>query len=341
MYDFYSDTKSMPTNAMLESIVSAPLGDEQKGEDPTTTKLEARVAELLGKEAAVFMISGTMCNEIAVRVHCRPGDEVICDTSSHLLNFECGSPAALSGVVLHPLQGINGIFGPEEVRSAVRPVSRYMPASKMVLVEQTANLGGGAIWPLETLDAVIEEAKSQGLVVHMDGARLLNAVAKTGVSPKRYARDVDTVWIDFSKGLGAPCGAVLAGSADFCRQAWRQKQGLGGAMRQSGVLAAACLYALDNHIEQQSIDNDLAASIGQRIVKLSRVANMLPVDTNIIVFDVVSDAPTAAEIVERLKGRGVLLGAFGERRLRAVTCLNVDEEAGDRLVAELTTVLRG
>ena len=341
MYDFYSDTKSMPTNAMLESIVSAPLGDEQKGEDPTTTKLEARVAELLGKEAAVFMISGTMCNEIAVRVHCRPGDEVICDTSSHLLNFECGSPAALSGVVLHPLQGINGIFGPEEVRSAVRPVSRYMPASKMVLVEQTANLGGGAIWPLETLDSVIEEAKSQGLVVHMDGARLLNAVAKTGVSPKRYARDVDTVWIDFSKGLGAPCGAVLAGSADFCRQAWRQKQGLGGAMRQSGVLAAACLYALDNHIEQQSIDNDLAASIGQRIVKLSRVANMLPVDTNIIVFDVVSDAPTAAEIVERLKGRGVLLGAFGERRLRAVTCLNVDEEAGDRLVAELTTVLRG
>ncbi|MCP4951392.1 MAG: threonine aldolase family protein [Arenicellales bacterium] len=341
MYDFYSDTKSMPTNAMLESIVSAPLGDEQKGEDPTTTKLEARVAELLGKEAAVFMISGTMCNEIAVRVHCRPGDEVICDTSSHLLNFECGSPAALSGVVLHPLQGINGIFGPEEVRSAVRPVSRYMPASKMVLVEQTANLGGGAIWPLETLDAVIEEAKSQGLVVHMDGARLLNAVAKTGVSPKRYARDVDTVWIDFSKGLGAPCGAVLAGSVDFCRQAWRQKQGLGGAMRQSGVLAAACLYALDNHIEQQSIDNDLAASIGQRIVKLSRVANMLPVATNIIVFDVVSDAPTAAEIVERLKGRGVLLGAFGERRLRAVTCLNVDEQAGDRLVAELTTVLRG
>jgi threonine aldolase len=216
-----------------------------------------------------------------------------------------------------------------------------MPASKMVLVEQTANLGGGAIWPLETLDAVIEEAKSQGLVVHMDGARLLNAVAKTGVSPKRYARDVDTVWIDFSKGLGAPCGAVLAGSVDFCRQAWRQKQGLGGAMRQSGVLAAACLYALDNHKEQQSIDNDLAASIGQRIVKLSRVANMLPVATNIIVFDVVSDAPTAAEIVERLKGRGVLLGAFGERRLRAVTCLNVDEQAGDRLVAELTTVLRG
>jgi len=144
----------------------------------------------------------------------------------------------------------------------------------------------------------------------MDGARLLNAVAKTGISPERYSRDFDTVWIDFSKGLGAPCGAVLAGSADFCRQAWRQKQALGGAMRQSGVLAAACIYALDNHMEQQSIDNDLAASIGERIVELPQVANMLPVDTNIIVFDVVPDAPTAVEIVDRLKERDVLLGAF-------------------------------
>ena len=341
MYDFYSDTKSIPTNAMLESIVSAPLGDEQKGEDPTTTKLEARVAKLLGKEAAVFMISGTMCNEIAVRVHCRPGDEVICDTSSHLLNFECGSPAALSGVVLHPLQGTNGIFDRDDVRKAIRSASRYMPVSKMLLIEQTANLGGGAIWPLESIDAVVEEAKSHGLIVHMDGARLLNAAAKTGISPERYARDFDTVWIDFSKGLGAPCGAVLAGSADFCRQAWRQKQALGGAMRQSGVLAAACIYALDNHMEQQSIDNDLAASIGERIVELPQVANMLPVDTNIIVFDVVPDAPTAVEIVDRLKERDVLLGAFGERRLRVVTCLNVDEEAGNRLVAELTTVLSG
>jgi threonine aldolase len=341
MYDFYSDTKSIPTKAMLESIVSAPLGDEQKAEDPTTAKLEARVADLLGKEVAVFMISGTMCNEIAVRVHCRPGDEIICDTTSHLLNFECGSPAALSGVLLHALQGANGVFTREDVQRAIRPISRYMPVSKMLLVEQTANLGGGAVWPLETIDAVVEEAKSHGLIAHMDGARLLNAVAKTGISPARYARDFDTVWIDFSKGLGAPCGAVLAGSADFCREAWRHKQALGGAMRQSGVLAAACIYALDNHIEQQSIDNELAASIGERIVSLPQVTNMLPVDTNIIVFDVAPDAPPAVDIVERMKKRGVLLGAFGEHRLRIVTCLNVDEKAGDVLIAELTSVLGG
>ena len=339
LYDFYSDTKSIPTKAMLESIVSAPLGDEQKAEDPTTAKLEARVAKMLGKEAAVFMISGTMCNEIAVKVHCNPGDEVICDQSSHLLNFECGSPAALSGVTLHSLQGTNGIFSREDVRAGVRPISRYMPVSKMLLVEQTANLGGGAVWPLETIDAVVEEAKSHGLIAHMDGARLMNAVAKTGISPARYARDFDTVWIDFSKGLGAPCGAVIAGSAEFCRQAWRQKQALGGAMRQSGVLAAACIYALDNHIEQQTIDNDLAASIGQRISSFPKIESMMPVDTNIIVFDVAAESPTAAEIVELMQSRGVLLGAFGERRLRIVTCLNVDEQAADVLVEELSSVL--
>ncbi len=339
MDDFYSDTKSLPSKEMLEAIVSAPLGDEQKAEDPTTAELERRVAELLGKEAAVFMISGTMCNEIAVRVHCRPGDEIICDATSHLLNFECGSPAALSGVVLHGLQGTNGIFTPEDVRGAMRPASRYMPVSRMLLVEQTANLGGGAIWPLETIDAVVGEARSHGLVTHMDGARLLNAVAKTGISAARYARDFDSVWIDFSKGLGAPCGAVLAGSAEFCHQAWRQKQALGGAMRQSGVLAATCIYALENNMAQQSRDNELAASIGRRLERIPHISHMHPVDSNIIIFDVAADAPTAEDIVARLRERGVLLGAFGERRLRAVTCLNVDEQAGDRLVAELTAIL--
>ena len=233
---------------------------------------------------------------------------------------------------------------PEEVSNSIRKAEgslSHYPNGSLVCVENTAQGGGGTVYPQETLDEICKVAKEKDCKLHMDGARLLNAAAKTGISPERYARDFDTVWIDFSKGLGAPCGAVLAGSADFCRQAWRQKQALGGAMRQSGVLAAACIYALDNHMEQQSIDNDLAASIGERIVELPQVANMLPVDTNIIVFDVAPDAPTAVEIVDQLKERDVLLGAFGERRLRVVTCLNVDEEAGNRLVAELTTVLSG
>lgn len=339
MHDFYADTKSIPTKPMLESILTASLGDEQKGEDATTAALEARVAELLGKEAAVFMISGTMCNEIAVKVHCNPGDEVICDASCHLLNYECGSPAALSGVVMHALQGENGVFSNDEMRNAIRPISRYMPVSKMLLVEQTSNLGGGAIWPLESIDAVTRDAKSAGLITHMDGARLMNAVVKTGISAARYARDFESVWIDFSKGLGAPCGAVLAGSTEFCEQAWRQKQALGGAMRQSGVLAATCLYALDNHIEQLAADNELAASIGKRIKDLPGVVNMLPVDSNIIIFDVSESSPTAAKIVELLHNENIIIGAFGARRLRVVTCLNVNKASGDKLVQALTTVL--
>ena len=339
MYDFYSDTKSIPTKAMLESIISTPLGDEQKGEDPTTAKLEKRVAKLLGKEAAIFMISGTMCNEIAVKVHCEPGNEIICDETSHLLNYECGSPAALSGVILRTLNGVNGIFSAEDVRRAIRPYSRYMPISKMLLVEQTANLGGGAIWPLEKIDSVTKVARDHGLITHMDGARLLNAVAKTNIKASRYARDFDSVWIDFSKGLGAPCGAILAGTSEFCDKAWRQKQALGGAMRQSGVLAATCLYALDNHIEQQAIDNNLAASIGERIAKIPKVIKMLPVETNIIIFDLEHDAPSAKEIVEKLQKKGILVGAFGERRVRVVTCLNVNEKAGDILVSELSKIL--
>ncbi len=339
MYDFYSDTKSIPTKAMLESIISTPLGDEQKGEDPTTAKLEKRVAKLLGKEAAIFMISGTMCNEVAVKVHCEPGNEIICDETSHLLNYECGSPAALSGVILRTLNGVNGIFSAEDVRRAIRPYSRYMPISKMLLVEQTANLGGGAIWPLDEIDSVTKVARDHGLITHMDGARLLNAVAKTSIKASRYARDFDSVWIDFSKGLGAPCGAILAGTSEFCDKAWRQKQALGGAMRQSGVLAATCLYALDNHIEQQAIDNNLAASIGERIAKIPKVIKMLPVETNIIIFDLEHDAPTAKEIVEKLQKKGILVGAFGERRVRVVTCLNVNEKAGDILVSELSKIL--
>ncbi len=339
MYDFYSDTKSIPTKAMLESIISTPLGDEQKGEDPTTAKLEKRVAKLLGKEAAIFMISGTMCNEVAVKVHCEPGNEIICDETSHLLNYECGSPAALSGVILRTLNGVNGIFSAEDVRRAIRPYSRYMPISKMLLVEQTANLGGGAIWPLDEIDSVTKVARDHGLITHMDGARLLNAVAKTNIKASRYARDFDSVWIDFSKGLGAPCGAILAGTSEFCDKAWRQKQALGGAMRQSGVLAATCLYALDNHIEQQAIDNNLAASIGERIAKIPKVIRMLPVETNIIIFDLEHDAPTAKEIVEKLQKKGILVGAFGERRVRVVTCLNVNEKAGDILVSELSKIL--
>jgi threonine aldolase len=331
MYDFYSDTKTKPTRAMREAMLNAPVGDEQKSEDPTTTLLCERVAELLGKEAAVFLPSGTMCNEIALRVHTSPGDEIICERSCHIVGFEGGGPAALSGVMINAVDGSNGIFQPEQVAGAIRPKSRYMPVSRLLCAEQTANLGGGAVWPLEILRAVARTAKDAGLATHLDGARLMNAVVETGTPASEWAEEYDSCWIDFTKGLGAPVGAVLAGSHDFVEAAWRVKQQIGGAMRQSGVIAAMCLYALDNHVERLADDHALARSIAERLSTYPGIEGVLPVETNIIIFDLAAAAPDAATIVDLLKEDGVIVGAFGPRRIRAVTHLDVDKAAEDLL----------
>jgi len=335
MFDFYSDTKTKPSMAMREASLNAIVGDEQKNEDPTTLELCDRVAALLGKEAAVFLPSGTMCNEIAIRVHTRPGDEVICERSSHVVNYETGGPAAISSVMIHAVDGNNGIFEPDQVARAIRPDSRYMPESRLVCVEQTANLGGGAVWPLEKIQGVAETAKKAGLATHMDGARLMNAVVKSGIPGATWAEGYDSCWIDFTKGLGAPVGAVLAGSTDFIKRAWRIKQQIGGSMRQSGIIASMCLYALDHNVDRLSEDHDLAASIAARISGLARVINVKPVETNIVIFDLSADAPDAESLVQALQDDGIQIGAFGERRIRIVTHLDVDATAGDALLLSL------
>ncbi len=331
MHDFYSDTKSKPTRAMLETMVSAEVGDEQKGEDPTTNALCERVAQELGQEAAVFLPSGTMCNEIAIRVHCQSGDEVISDQTSHIINFEGGGPAALSGVMLKGLPGVRGIFSEGDVREAVRPPNRYAPRSRLVSVEQTANLGGGKVWPQADMAAVVNAAHDAGLLAHMDGARLFNACVKAGVSARAYAGQFDSVWVDFTKGLGAPVGAVLAGSKDFIGEAWRFKQQWGGAMRQSGVIAAACNYALDHHVDRLADDHGLAESIGRHLESLPKVAGVLPVETNIVIFDLTADGPTGNGLVETLEKDGIIVGAFAEKRVRIVTHIGVDDSAGQTL----------
>ena len=339
MHDFYSDTKTKPTAAMRQAVLDCEVGDEQKGEDPTTNALTARVADLLGKEAAVFLPSGSMCNEIAVKAHTQPGDEIICERTCHIVNFETGAPAALSGVMIRTLDGQNGIYEPDQVAEAIRPPSRYAPKSALLCAEQTANLGGGAVWPVERLNAVAAVAKEAGLATHMDGARLMNAAVKSGRPAMDHAAGFDSVWIDFTKGLGAPVGAVLAGSADFIDRAWRLKQQMGGAMRQSGIVASMCLHALDHHVARLADDHALAADLGERIAALNGVKAVMPVETNIIIFDLEDDAPEAVAVAARLERAGVIIGAFGKRRIRVVTHLDVGQAAGEALISALGEAL--
>ena len=339
--DFYSDMKTIPTDGMLQAMLTARVGDEQKGEDPTTNELCARVADLIGKEAAVLLPTGTMCNEIALRVHCAPGEEVICDRSCHIVNFEAGGPAALGGVMIHAVDSDFGIFTADQVRDAIRPPSRYAPDSRLVAVEQTTNLGGGGVWPLEQLTAVATVAKERGLATHMDGARLFNASVKSGVPVRDYCDLYDSVWIDLTKGLGSFAGAVLAGSHAFINDAWKLKQQWGGGLRQSGYIAATGLYALDHDVDRLAKDHELAALIGERVAALPHIERVLPVETNIVIFEIASDGPSATFLVEALMKRGVRVGGVGERTVRVVSHLGVDREAGDMLCRCLEDALAG
>src|SRR3954453_1274854 len=255
--NLYSDTQTRPTAGMRAAIAAAEVGDEQRFADPTTLELERRVAELLGHEAAVFLPSGTMCNVIAFRLHLRSGgDEAILAGNSHPVNYEAGSPATLAHAMTRQLDAPSGLFSPEELEAVIRPSGdRYGPRSRLVSVENTTNQGGGRTWPIDMVRGVLEVARRHGLRSHLDGARLLNAVVATGTSAADYAGGFDTAWVDFSKGLGAPVGAVLAGSRELVDEAWRHKQMLGGALRQSGMLAAACLYALDHHWDRLADDH--------------------------------------------------------------------------------------
>lgn len=334
-----SDTQTRPTRAMLETALEAETGDEQGLGDPTTRALEIRVAALLGMEDAVFLPSGSMCNEIAIAVHCRPGDEVICARDSHIVGFEGGGPAALSGVMMHPLDGPQGMFDAGQVGAAIRAPSRYAPRSRLLAVEQTMNMAGGAVWPVQRLAEVAAAARAAGLAVHMDGARLMNAVVASGRPAAEHAAGCDSAWIDLTKGLGCPVGAVLAGSAGFVAEAWRFKQMWGGAMRQSGVLAAMGLHALDRHVDRLAEDHARAARIAAALEGLPGVAGVRFGGTNIVIWDLAEGAPGAAEVAEALKAQAVLAGVLAARRMRAVTHLDADDAATDRLIAALRAAL--
>ena len=335
-----SDTQSRPTSGMRQAIAQAVVGDEQSRSDPTTLALEERVADLLGHEAAVYLPSGTMCNEIAVRLHVgHAGDEVLAEASSHLINAEAGGPAVLSGAVLTPIQGDRGVFTGERLASTIRPPdNRYTPVTRLACVEQTANAGGGRVWPLDVMQRVVEVAREHGISTHLDGARLLNASVASGIEPRMYASPFDTAWMDFSKGLGAPVGAVLAGSASHIERAWRYKQMWGGALRQSGLLAAAALYALDHHVERLAVDHTNARTLAEGLAGIDGIdIDPAHVETNIVCFEV-DDAPG---FEAELAARGVLVGAKGRRRVRAVTHLDVTADDIVTAIAAAKAVLGG
>ncbi|MBV9466765.1 MAG: threonine aldolase family protein [Solirubrobacterales bacterium] len=335
--NLYSDTQTRPTEGMRAAIAAAEVGDEQRGLDPTTRALEDRVAELLGHEAAVFLPSGTMCNEIALRLHMRPGgDELLVDRTAHPVNFEAGGPAQLSGAMVRTLDGEGGVFTAAQLEAAVRePGNRYAPRSRLVSVEQTTNIGGGRVWPRETIREVLDAAHRHQLRAHLDGARLMNAVVATGIPASEFAGGFDTAWVDFTKGLGAPVGAVLAASRELIDEAWRWKQMLGGAFRQSGIVAAGCLYALDHHVERLAEDHANARKLAEELATMPGVRlDPATVQTNIVIFEV-DDAPG---LVARLADL-VELQAIDAHRLRAVTHLDVDRAGVEQALAAFSEAL--
>jgi threonine aldolase len=329
--NLYSDTQTRPTLAMKDAMMRAEVGDEQHGDDPTVHALCDRVAALLGKQAAMFLPSGTMCNVIAIRTHCGPGDEVIAHETSHILNSEGGMHAALSGVQIMPLRGARGLFGADSLRAAIRVRSRYQPQQRLLEVEQTANIGGGTVWPLAQLDEVAAIAREQGFATHMDGARLMNACVASGITATDMAASFDSVWIDFTKGLGAPLGAVLAGSTDFIDTAWVWKQRLGGAMRQAGICAAACLHALDYHVDRLAEDHANAKLLARGLRQIDGITVEDP-DTNLVFFDPAGAGVPAPELVRRMRLKGVQLSLLGGR-IRACTHLDVTEPMIDETLA--------
>jgi threonine aldolase len=338
-----SDTQTRPTAGMREAMARAEVGDEQVGDDPSVNLLCDRVADLMGKEAAVFLPSGTMCNVTATLVYCRPGDEILAHVSAHIIAREGGTHAALGGFQITPLTGADGKYTPDTFRAALHPRTRYQPPQTLVSAEQTANIGGGTIWKKADLDEVVKIAKSEAkagpLATHMDGARLLNATVASGIGARDMTAGWDSAWIDFSKGLGAPIGAALAGTRDFIDEVWRWKQRLGGSMRQAGICAAACTYALDHHVDRLAEDHANARALARGLSQLAGIEVQQP-ETNLVFFNPDGAGVSGGQMVEALRRRGVLL-AMMDGRIRACTHLDVTSDMIEETVGLVREIVRG
>lgn len=320
--DLRSDTVTLPTPAMRRAMARAEVGDDVYGEDPTVNRLQEQVADILGKEAALFVPSGTMANQLAVRTHTEPGQEILVEANAHLYYFESGAPAAISGVQCRCLAGQRGIFGPYDVEAALRPPDDHFPPPRLVCLENTHNRGGGSIWPLAQIEAVAAVARKHQLRLHLDGARLWNAAAATGIAERDFAAPFDSVSVCFSKGLGAPVGSALAGSREFVQRAKRFRKQLGGGMRQAGIPAAGALYALEHHRTRLAEDHANARLLAQGLAALPGIEiDLAAVQTNMVLFRVTT--MPARDLVQRLNAREVRVLSTGPDTIRAVAHLGI------------------
>ncbi|MDX1666360.1 MAG: GntG family PLP-dependent aldolase [Saprospiraceae bacterium] len=332
-----SDTVTKPTAGMLKAMMSAEVGDDVFGQDPTVNKLEAMMAQLFDKEAAVFCPSGTMTNQIAIKVHTQPLDEVICDELSHIYQYELGGYAYNSGVAINLLRGENGKLKAEQVKEAIKPDYEWLPKSRLVVLENTCNKGGGSYYTIEEIRPIREICRESGLRLHLDGARLFNALVETGDTTEEMGSHFDSISICLSKGLGAPVGSVLIGDAGFIKEARRVRKVMGGGMRQAGFLAAAGIYALDHQVDRLKQDNERARRLGACLEALPYVEEVRPVQTNIVIFDLKSPL-TANQFIEKLKKENIWAAPFGPYTVRFVTHLDVSDEMIKKVIAVLREI---
>lgn len=320
--DLRSDTLTKPSTAMLEAMMNAELGDDVFGEDPTVKKLEEKAAALFGFEAGLFCPSGTMTNQIAVKAHTQPLDEVICDKICHIYNYETGGWAFHSGVSVRLTDGDRGRMTVAQIEELILPDFDWYPNTRMVAIENTVNKGGGSVYTVEEMKAISDFCRSKNLIIHLDGARIYNALTTLQKTPADLHGLFDSVSVCISKGLGAPAGSVLLGSKEFIKKSRKIRKVMGGGMRQSGILAAACIYALDNNVKRLQLDHDKAKQLAAALADCKWIKKVLPADTNIVIFEVEDSAATAAKLV----AKGIKTSPFSPTLVRMVTHLDVTDE---------------
>ncbi len=337
--DLRSDTVTKPTAGMRQAMANADVGDDVYGEDPTVNRLETMAAELLGKEAGLFVPTGVMGNQLSIRMHTQPGDEVLIESTAHIIRYEGGAASSLSGVQLSCVPGTRGLLSPKDVETAIRRPDLHTPPTTLLCLEQTHNVGGGSVYPLETIHQLTDLARRHGLALHLDGARLFNASVKTGVSVAEYAATFDTVTFCISKGLGAPVGSIVVSDAARNQKLRRLRKVFGGGMRQVGILAAAGIYALEHHVSRLAEDHENAQYLAQRLRAIAGVAvDVESVETNMVMFQVLQCSKSTEQLLKDCREAGVLLNAVGDRSFRAVTHLDVnreDMEAAGRVFARV------